>query len=185
MFALQSLYTNLLSTITTSQYLILSESLILRSLRNQFAILILFLFGFQNYLGLATAGTFSMFSNLETEGGKSNHILLRTNPFEIFPYQKELVEIVKFNPPIYDFSSKFRKLQGKKIPKLVFNEFLINIRESGIERFDAHVVYNERSYKLKNIHLDPEWTTSSLPLASYFLNFRPIIENDNEKMCMW
>ena len=162
-----------------------SESLILRSLRNQFAVLILFLFGFQNYLGLATAGTFSMFSNLETEGGKSNHILLRSNPFEIFPYQKELVEIVQFNPPIYDFSSKFRNLQGKRVPKLVFEEFLRNINRSGLKTFDAHIIFQGRSYKVRNIHRDPRWITSSKPLASYFLNFRPIIENENEKTCMW
>jgi hypothetical protein len=162
-----------------------SESLFLKSLRNQFAVLILFLFGFQNYLGLATAGTFSMFSNLETEGGKSNHILLRSNPFEIFPYQKELVEIVQFNPPIYDFSSKFRNLQGKRVPKLVFEEFLRNINRSGLKTFDAHIIYQGRSYKVRNIHRDPRWITSSKPLASYFLNFRPIIENENEKTCMW
>ena len=162
-----------------------SESLFLKSLRNQFAVLILFLFGFQNYLGLATAGTFSMFSNLETEGGKSNHILLRSNPFEIFPYQKELVEIVQFNPPIYDFSSKFRNLQGKRVPKLVFEEFLRNINNSGFKNFDAHIIFQGRSYKVRNIHKDPRWTTTSKPLASYFLNFRPIIENENEKTCMW
>ena len=162
-----------------------SESLFLKSLRNQFAVLILFLFGFQNYLGLATAGTFSMFSNLETEGGKSNHILLRSNPFELFPYQKELVEIVQFNPPIYDFSSKFRNLQGKRVPKLVFEEFLRNINNSGFKNFDAHIIFQGRSYKVRNIHKDPRWINSSKPIMSYFLNFRPIIENENEKTCMW
>ena len=40
-----------------------------------------------------------MFSNLKTEGGSSNHILLKNNPIEIFPFQKDLVYITEIIPP--------------------------------------------------------------------------------------
>ena len=84
---------------TGSQYKIITwdiENNFTKNMRINLFSLLIFLFGFQNYLGLSTAGTFSMFSNIQTEGGKSNHLILHNNPFEIFPYQKNLVHIIKF-----------------------------------------------------------------------------------------
>ena len=150
---------------------------------NLFSLLI-FLFGFQNYLGLSTAGTFSMFSNIQTEGGKSNHLILHNNPFEIFPYQKNLVHIIKFEPPYYDFTKKFSRLKEKKIPKLVFSEFLIHLRNSGIEEFDAEIYYKGKYHILKNVHLDKKWAPHKIPIERYFMNFRPV-NNQNLKQCMW
>jgi hypothetical protein len=49
--------------------------------------------GMGNYLGLRTAGTFSMFSNLRTEGARSNHLLLSSNPLKIWHFQDDIVYI--------------------------------------------------------------------------------------------
>ena len=45
-------------------------------------------------LGLRTAGNFSMFSNLRTEGDTSNHLLLGGNPLKVWGYQEDIVWIV-------------------------------------------------------------------------------------------
>lgn len=57
---------------------------------------LLALFGMSNYLGLRTAGTFSMFSNLRTEGSLSNHYVLGANPLKIFGYQDDVVTVTRW-----------------------------------------------------------------------------------------
>jgi hypothetical protein len=44
------------------------------------------------YIGLSTGGAVQMFSGLRTEGGISNHYLIRTPPY-LFPYQRDVVYI--------------------------------------------------------------------------------------------
>lgn len=63
---------------------------------------IVFLNGASPYLGLKTENSYSMFSNLRTEGGVTNHFLVPAS-MQIFDYQSNLVEIV---------SSSDERLQG-------------------------------------------------------------------------
>ncbi|MEM1276231.1 MAG: hypothetical protein AAGH74_06885 [Pseudomonadota bacterium] len=51
-----------------------------------------FLNGWAPYVGLRTEGTLSMYSNLHTEGGQSNHYLFE-RPLPLFDYQDEVVEL--------------------------------------------------------------------------------------------
>ncbi len=46
------------------------------------------------YLGLHTLRTFSMFSNLRTEGGRTNHLWIPTSS-QLFPYQKQLLAVTE------------------------------------------------------------------------------------------
>jgi len=55
--------------------------------------IIVFLNGLSPYLGLKTENSYSMFSNLRTEGGKSNHYIIPVS-FQIFDYQKDIVEVI-------------------------------------------------------------------------------------------
>lgn len=65
-------------------------------LRELAPIALLLAFATSNYLGLRTAGTFTMFSNLRTEGAASNHWILAGNPLKAFGYQDDLVEVLAF-----------------------------------------------------------------------------------------
>jgi hypothetical protein len=49
--------------------------------------------GLSPYLGFKTETSWSMFSNLRTEGGRSNHWVMPTS-LQVFDYQRDLVEIV-------------------------------------------------------------------------------------------
>ena len=53
--------------------------------------------GSSPYLGLKTTTAFAMFSNLRTEGGKSNHFFLAN--YEVFSYQTDLVRVLNANDP--------------------------------------------------------------------------------------
>lgn len=54
--------------------------------------------GFAPYLGLQTVRVFSMFSNLRTEGGTSNHLLIGTEQ-QLFPFQRDLLEVTGATDP--------------------------------------------------------------------------------------
>jgi hypothetical protein len=58
---------------------------------------LLLLHGLTSYLGLRTAGNFSMFSNLRTEGARSNHLLLGGNPLKLWGYQEDVVRFIRID----------------------------------------------------------------------------------------
>ena len=60
--------------------------------------LILFLSCLSPYLGLKTESSIAMFSNLHTEGGQTNHLLLDAPPY-LFGYQSDVAEIVATSSP--------------------------------------------------------------------------------------
>lgn len=56
------------------------------------------------YIGLGTGGTMAMFSGLRTEGGISNHYLIR-EPIRLFPYQDKVLYIEEaINPSMQKLS---------------------------------------------------------------------------------
>jgi hypothetical protein len=147
-------------------------------------IILLLVQGSQNYLGLSTAGTFSMFSNLRTEGGSSNHILLKNNPLEIFPFQKDLVYIDKIDPPYYTINYTTTNIKNKVIPRVVFEEYLYNIKKLEIPKLDITLEYNTGKYLEKNILYNSSWTPHELELKHKILYFRQV-HLGNDVQCVW
>ena len=145
-----------------------------------FIILLLYQ-GSQNYLGLSTAGTFSMFSNLKTEGGSSNHILLKNNPFEIFPFQKDLVYINEIIPP--DNTINYN-IKNKILARVDFEGYLHYLKKLKIPKLDIVLEYNTKKYLVKNILYNSSWTPSTLELKHKFLYFRQI-HLANDVQCVW
>jgi len=58
----------------------------------------LFLNGMSPYLGFKTEYSYAMYSNLRTEGGKTNHLLWR-RPLALFGYQSDLVRVQPGSDP--------------------------------------------------------------------------------------
>ena len=74
-------------------------------------LLLLILNGLSPYLGLKTESSFAMFSNLRTEGGKSNHLFMPSA--QPFGFQKELVQIVdSTDPELKDKSDRWIPISG-------------------------------------------------------------------------
>ena len=62
-------------------------------------LLLLFLAnGLAPYLGLHTLRTFAMFSNLRTEGARTNHLWIPTSS-QVFPYQNPLIAVIESSDP--------------------------------------------------------------------------------------
>ena len=83
-----------------------------------------------------------MFSNLRTEGGTSNHLILKNNPLEVFPFQRDLVYIEKITPPYYTINYTTQNIKNKVIPRLVFEEYLYNLNKIKIPKVDIILEYN-------------------------------------------
>ncbi len=157
--------------------------------------------GLNPYLGLKTENAFSMFSNLRTEGGRSNHLFLG-DWMKVFDLQDDLVEIVevkrwqtpfvprpgnerderkaeasKFNP--------FRKLkfrsridiykeQQQLIPYFEFRRICAENPRGNIRVTYRHRGATKR-FELRNGRAnDPELVTPSHWLLRKFLCFRPV-----------
>ena len=61
----------------------------------------MFLMCLSPYVGLKTESSVNMFSNLHTEGGVSNHLLLPKPPY-LFGYQKDLARLLDSSDPYID-----------------------------------------------------------------------------------
>lgn len=135
--------------------------------------------GSSPYLGLKTTTAFSMFSNLRTEGGHSNHVFLPN--VAMFKYQEDLVEVLESN------DSKFSDLvdSGDLIPWFEFRRMA-----STSERDDAEItcIRNGIRLVLKRGAPSKESQEAFTPhpwLAAKFLHFRSIRPFDQPQKCCW
>ena len=135
--------------------------------------------GSSPYLGLKTTTAFSMFSNLRTEGGQSNHVFLPN--FGLFKYQEDLVEVVDSN------DAQFWSLidSGDLIPWFEFRRMA-----SMSERDDAAItcIRNGKRLILKRGDPSEESQEAFTPhpwFADKFLHFRSIRPFDQPQKCCW
>ena len=63
---------------------------------------VIFLNGVSPYLGLKTESSFSMFSNLRTEGGRTNHLFI-PNTVRLTNFQDDLVEVLETDAEEFKF----------------------------------------------------------------------------------
>lgn len=68
------------------------------TLLGKVVVLLFFLNGLSPYVGFKTGQSIAMFSNLRTEKGSTNHLIMPDIWLELLPYQKETVEIISASP---------------------------------------------------------------------------------------
>jgi hypothetical protein len=124
--------------------------------------------GLNPYLGLRTQLSFSMFSNLRTEGGISNHLFMPRRIFSLAGYQEDLVEILESDDA--DFA-EYQK-QQLLLPYFEFRRMM-----SGIE--DVRVTYlragQQHTFECKDGHCnDAELAQPYSGLVRRLLYFRPV-----------
>ncbi|HEX2535948.1 MAG TPA: hypothetical protein VHK69_19540 [Chitinophagaceae bacterium] len=83
--------------------------------------LVTFLNGLCPYLGLKTENSFSMFSNLRTEGGVTNHYLVPTS-VQLFDFQKDVVLIQSSDNPTFQRLAR----EGKMMTFYTFRQHVQN-----------------------------------------------------------
>ena len=144
---------------------------------------LLLLFGMTSYFGLRTAGNFSMFSNLKTEGETSNHLLLSSNPLKIWDYQEDSVYFLEIDDEKYKIGHKYRTLKGHSLPVVEFKKLILKWKKVGYE-VPITFEYKGRIYQTKNIVNYPGWKTDKTNWEMYFMDFR-VIQTEGPNACRW
>lgn len=147
---------------------------------------LLVLFGLTSHLGLRTAGNFSMFSNLRTEGDVSNHLLFGSNPIKLWGYQEDLVEIVDAAPRDRNAGFEFKVAldPGYRLPVVEFRKVLYHLRETG-RVVPMTIRYQGETIVSADIANEPGWVVRERDWEMRLLDFRVIQPDGAPNECRW
>jgi hypothetical protein len=125
--------------------------------------------GMSPYLGLRTQLSFSMFSNLRTEGGRSNHLFMpRLATLE--PYEDDLIEIVDSNDP------GFQALKQQEL-LLPYFEFKHMVNDNESDELRITYLHDGQQHKVECLHRECDDTDLGTPhsrLRRAFFYFRAV-----------
>ena len=125
----------------------------------------------------------TMFSNLTTEGPRSNHLLLGSNPFKVFHYQEDVVEALKMDDRLT------RKMEvGDILPRIKFEDDVVGrIIKKGYENAAMTILYNGTVMETTDFLNDPDFEIFRQPHALWerkWLKFR-LIQKEGPQKCVW
>jgi hypothetical protein len=139
----------------------------------------IFLWGSQCYLGLSTASSLSMFSNLVTEKGHNNHYLIDTRKTKIWDYEEDHVTFIDI-PHKFKLHNR-REILGYSIPLVELKKSIV-LWQRFKEPIPCTISYKGDTIVLTDIKTskfadpDTEWWHR-------FLYYRKINLKQNE--CLW
>lgn len=136
-----------------------------------------------SYLGLRTAGNFSMFSNLRTEGERSNHFLLASNPIKIWGYQEDVVRVLQIDDRAARIGYQYQRLQGRLLPAVEFRKLVHLWTEAG-RTVPMTLEYRGAVHTTPDIARDPAWRTPRRTTAMRLMKFRSI-QPEGPNQCRW
>jgi hypothetical protein len=144
---------------------------------------VLLLYGLTSYLGLRTAGNFTMFSNLRTEGPVSNHFLLSRNPLKLWDYQEDVVSFVEINDKKARIGYQYQPLKGNQLPVVEFRKLIYQWTKAGWT-VPMTFTYHGRLHSTRDIVNDPAWRTPARDWEMVLMDFR-VIQTDGPNQCRW
>jgi len=139
--------------------------------------------GLTPYLGLRTAGNFSMFSNLRTEGPRSNHLLLGRNPLKIWGYQEDAVKFIRIDDRKAAIGYQYQPLEGLQLPVVEFRKLVDRWTRAGAV-VPMTIEYQGRVYQTKDIIHDPVWRSAGRDWEMRLMDFR-VIQPEGPNRCRW
>jgi hypothetical protein len=118
--------------------------------------------GMSPYIGFKTESSIAMFSNLRTEGGRSNHFLFRKLPY-LFSYQNQLVTLVASSAP------ELRQYIGpnRQLVQFELGRMLAEHRDAGIS-FVSNGRLVDHLDPVDNVYANSNWFLRQL------LIFKPV-----------
>lgn len=144
--------------------------------------LVLLIFTNTSYLGLRTAGNTTMFSNLRTEGGETNHLFI-PSWLQIFDYQKDLVRIIEVSEEVEDW------YRGQPYPGDLMTRFELKrmVQEWIAEERIVPMVIEVKgeAFSYEDI-TESEWADNPPNwLERKFLLFRVVQGDGKPNLCRW
>ena len=148
-------------------------------------LLVLCLYGVTPYLGLRTAGNFSMFSNLRTEGDRSNHLLLGSNPLKLWEYQEDVVKLLKVDDGVLFLDPRNIELEGGLLPMVEFRKLIYQWTQAGYT-VPLTFQYQGQTYTTPDIVTDSRWQTHHRTWEMILMDFRVIQPPEaGPNLCRW
>lgn len=114
--------------------------------------LLVFVNGLSPYLGWKTGNSFNMFSNLITEGGRSNHLLIPKGLFQLWDYQDDLVVVTGANHPAFHQMV----LHGTPIPLAEVQRRVDLLSSNGERGIRLAYVRGGKTFESENAEQDPQ-----------------------------
>lgn len=139
--------------------------------------------GLTSYTGLRTTGNFSMFSNLRTEGPRSNHLLLGSNPLKIWGYQEDVIEIIQVDEALARTRITAHVLQGYRLPVVEFRK-LIHAWTLVNTPVPMTFRYRGQEHNTPDITRNPLWRVANKDWEMRLLDFR-VIQPSGPNECRW
>jgi len=135
--------------------------------------LLVLLNGVTPYLGLKTEFSFAMYSNLRTEGGVTNHLLV-PGPLSFADYQIDLVQVEESSDPwLEDVVAR-----GYPIPWVMLKRRVWETDAEGAGALAVTYVRHGARRVVPDAHSDPELMEAPSYLERKLLNFRMILPAD-------
>lgn len=144
---------------------------------------LLLLYGLTSYLGLRSAGNFTMFSNLRTEGERSNHFLLGSNPLKRWSYQEDAVRFIRIDDKAARIGYQYHPLQDHRLPVVEFRKLIYQWTRAGAQ-VPLTFEYRGEVHSTEDIVNDPRWRTDRRDWRMRLLDFRAIQE-EGANRCRW
>jgi hypothetical protein len=135
--------------------------------------------GFSPYLGLRTVPAFSMFSNLRTEGGLTNHWFMPPRALRIAGFQEDLITLRSAQ------DEELRRFARR--PRRTFFDLQQRIqRMSAAGKRDIALSYRRGNqvYTLERAETDPELMRRAPWWQRKWLKFRPV-PISTQRECAW
>ena len=145
--------------------------------------LLLLLHGITSYVGLRTAGNFTMFSNLRTEGPRSNHLLLAENPFKLWHYQEDAVRVLRIDDWDAAIGYNYQPLEGNSLPVVEFRKLVYWWTRAG-RTVPLTLEYRGATYSTDDIVHDPTWRITGRDWEMRLMDFR-VIQGGGPNRCRW
>jgi len=133
---------------------------------------VVFLTGLAPYLGLRTRASFTMFSNLRTENGASNHRFMPQ--LYVVDHQLDLVEVVETDHTWFNKAMA----EGERLP---WWEFLYQVSEEP----EAHITYRRggEEFTVARVGDDPVLADGVPWSQRRLLYYRPV--GEGPATCQW
>ena len=143
--------------------------------------LFLFIYAGTSYLGLRTTGNTSMFSNLRTEGGVSNHLLI-SSAWQPFDFQKDLV----FIKSVHHKYAYYKKSQPA--PNMWMTSFelrrIVEMWKSKDASVPMELIQNGELKVYDDIVTSKDWSEPLPWVLKKTMMFRPI-QDKAPNRCRW
>lgn len=156
------------------------------------ALLLVPLLAFANgsapYLGLKTVASYSMFSNLHTEAGHTNHLLGGVNSLQVLPYERDVVTVVNVEgPPRADVRAGvwMRERPPQVVPWLELRRVAALWRDLGIAPVALEYIRDGVPHIIDDARNDPELSAPMPWWQRRLLAFRAIDSGSGADRCRW